>query len=337
MDQMNLNLFALFILLFSVNVVAQEIEGVNVMPAYQSVDESYTKPILDINANWISLVIYQYGKYDTKYYPEFGYETKDQKWGETMEGIEEMIVNAKKNNLKVMLKPSVWFPSYGWPGDFLLENEAEWLIWEQQFNKYIVCLAELAEKHSVELFCIATEMKKTLELRPKFWTNLIKDVRAVYAGKLTYAANWDNFDKVKFWDKLDYIGIDAYFPLSQNATPDVEELKTLWKEPYKLISSYQKKIKKPVIFTEYGYRSIDCATWQQWEFENLKNKSSANHQAQRNGYQAIFETFWGVDWFEGGFLWNWSPYDEVAGGPNNDGYTPQNKPTETYIGQWYAK
>jgi len=329
--------FALLFLCFALHVQSQEIEGVNVMPAYKEVGDSFADPILALNASWISLVTYQYGIYDNKYYPEFGYETKDQKWGETMEGIEQMIVNAKSKGLKVMLKPSVWFPSYGWPGDFKLEKESDWKNWEQEYGNYLVCLAELAEKQEVELFCMSTEMKKTIELRPQFWDRLIEDIRTVYSGKLTYAANWDNFDKIKFWDQLDYIGIDAYFPLSENATPEVDELKKLWNQPFKQIESFQKKYKKKVIFTEYGYRSINHATWRQWEFENLKNLSTANHQAQRNGYQAIFETFWGVDWFAGGFLWNWSPYDEVAGGPNNDEYTPQNKPTEAYIGEWYAK
>jgi len=309
------------------------------MPSHRSIIDGYTEPILDLNASWVSLVIYQYGEYkkDADYAPKFGYKTKDQKWGETFEGIEQMIIKAHDEKLKVMLKPSVWFPSYGWPGDFKLNSEKEWQIWEEDFCTYLLNLAELAEKNGVELFCISTEMKKTIELRPDFWNDLIRDIKAVYSGKLTYAANWDNFDKIKFWDQLDYIGIDAYFPLSNKATPTVEDLVKLWEGPSKQIQAVHKKYGKPVIFTEYGYRSIDKATWQQWEFENIKHQNQANHDAQQNGYQAIFETFWDKDWFAGGFLWNWSPYDEVAGGPNHDGYTPQNKPTEKFISDWYAK
>jgi hypothetical protein len=35
--------------------------------------------------------------------------------------------------------------------------------------------------------------------RPKYWQELILEIRKVYKGKLTYAANWDEFKRVPFW------------------------------------------------------------------------------------------------------------------------------------------
>jgi hypothetical protein len=58
--------------------------------------------------------------------------------------------------------------------------------------------------------------------RPEYWSQLIKKIKKIYSGN--YAANWDDFDKVPFWNELDYIGIDAYFPLSDATTPSVLEL-----------------------------------------------------------------------------------------------------------------
>jgi hypothetical protein len=59
-------------------------------------------------------------------------------------------------------------------------------------------------------------------------------------GKLTYAANWDDFDKVPFWNELDYIGIDAYFPLSNATTPSVLELNDAWQQHIKKIEKLQR-------------------------------------------------------------------------------------------------
>ena len=39
-------------------------------------------------------------------------------------------------------------------------------------------------------------------------------MRAVFHGALTYSANWDEAEGVLFWDQLDWIGVNAFYPLS---------------------------------------------------------------------------------------------------------------------------
>jgi len=46
------------------------------------------------------------------------------------------------------------------------------------------------------------------------WRALIAAVRRVYAGPLSYAANFDQVEEVGFWDALDVVGVNAYYPLS---------------------------------------------------------------------------------------------------------------------------
>ena len=45
------------------------------------------------------------------------------------------------------------------------------------------------------------------------WRKLIARVRQHYRGPLTYAANFDQYNTVGFWDALDVVGVNAYFPL----------------------------------------------------------------------------------------------------------------------------
>ncbi len=47
-----------------------------------------------------------------------------------------------------------------------------------------------------------------------YWRNLIREVRAEYGGPLTYGGNFDQFRQVGFWDALDVLSVNAYFPLS---------------------------------------------------------------------------------------------------------------------------
>ena len=96
--------------------------------------------------------------------------------------------------------------------------------------EYIMHYARLAESAKVEAFCIGLELKHAVKERAAFWDGLIAQVRKVYSGKITYAANWDNFHNIPFWIKLDFIGINAYFPLSQENQPTSSELYDAWEE-----------------------------------------------------------------------------------------------------------
>ena len=94
-----------------------------------------------------------------------------------------------------------------------------------------------------------------------YWQKIIKEIRKIYKGKLTYAANWDEFKRVAFWKDLDFIGIDAYFPLSNKKSPTIAEYELGWKLHKSEILKVQKQFNKPVIFTEFGYSThIDVVT-----------------------------------------------------------------------------
>ena len=108
-----------------------------------------------------------------------------------------------------MLKPQVWIPNY-FTGHVSPNTKEDWEILQLSYAKFIFSFAKVAEEKSVDLFCIGTEWEKFVVERPIYWKVLIEKVRTIYSGKLTYAANWDEYDKVSFWDELDYVGIDGY-------------------------------------------------------------------------------------------------------------------------------
>ena len=58
--------------------------------------------------------------------------------------------------------------------------------------------------------------------------------------------------------------------------------------------------------------------------------------AQKNAYTALYQVFWNEPWFDGGFLWKWYPDYPNSGGPNNNRFTPQNKPVEQIIRAQYG-
>jgi hypothetical protein len=250
------------------------------------VNGEWTESLCKVNAGWVSVQPYAFS------YPnqsEVHYNGNRQWWGERTEGAAELVRQAHQNNIKVMLKPMVWVPG-GWVGSYAMKTEDAWVAWEKSYTAYILENAALAQKEGVELFCIGTEFNEAVIQRPKFWPRLVADVRKVYSGPVTYAANWDNYKLVKFWDVLDYMGVDAYFPLSPKTIPNVAELKKLWSEPAREIELMHRYYKKPVLFTEFGYRSIDACSWKHWEQEHIPNNQQVNLKAQVNAYRAFLST-----------------------------------------------
>ncbi|MEM8907426.1 MAG: hypothetical protein AAGD05_06230 [Bacteroidota bacterium] len=233
-----------------------------------------------------------------------------------------------------MLKPHFWIRDQGWAGELEM-SETNWQLWKENYEQFILKMARMAEEHHIEVFCIGVELKTAIKALPQFWSALIPKIRQVYSGQLTYAANWDHYEQIPFWSELDYIGIDAYFPLSEAQTPSIKSMVQEWKTIARKLKRFSRKQGKPIIVTEYGYRSCDHACWNQWEIEFLPDDAQVNLKAQINGYQAFYQALWHQEWLAGAFLWKWYAETEV-GGPDHSNYTPQNKPAQHVISNWYG-
>ena len=101
------------------------------------------------------------------------------------------------------------------------------------------------------------------------------------------------------------------------------------------MGSFSDEYHKKIVFTEFGYKSTDFSAWNQWEVESVRSNEKINISAQERAYQSLFEKIWNREWFAGGFLWKWYADDSVSGGLANSDYTPQNKPVEKIIAQYY--
>ncbi len=293
-------------------------------------------PALDsLHANAVCLMPYAFCNPES---PEVQYNHPRQWWGERSEGLIASIAMARQCSLQIMVKPHLWVRGQGWTGDFTLDTETDWQVWERSYERYMLEMAAIADSLEVELFCMGLEFKNAIAQRPTFWRQLIQKVRKVYRGKLTYGANWDNFDNIPFWDELDYIGIHAYFPLSQADTPTLKALQSAWINHKQRLQKLSEMHKKPVLFTEFGYRSIDGAAGNQWELPSEYEESGKiNLLAQQVAYEAFFLQFWQEPWVAGGFLWKWYGAHRRFPHAENTRYTPQGKPAANVVRQWYKK
>ena len=202
--------------------IKDKINGVSFVSPSRKIGPEAFDPIVQVSADWIALIPFAFtqGSKD-----KLKFDVSWQWWGETSTGIKECIQMSQNKGLKVMIKPQVWFGHGTYTGDYTLDSESSWKTFEATYANYILTYAKIAADYKVDALCIGTEWRNFVKARPDFWKALIAKVREVYTGKVTYAANWDAYAAFPHWEDLDWIGIDAYFPLSESKTPDCQRIK----------------------------------------------------------------------------------------------------------------
>ncbi len=276
---------------------------------------------------WIQLVPtwYQNDRFSNEMFPDYDGRTA------RMETIIHAIQTCHIFNLKVMLKPHIDSLSGDWRGTFQPEDPKDWF---KNYMEMLKTYAQIAQDESVEVLSIGCEfVELTSSDYTPDWREVIQTIREVYAGHLVYAADWGReAQQIEFWDNLDFIGIDAYFELTNELDPTMDELLTAWAPCLFQIESIYQIWQKPILLTEIGYRSIDGANMRPWDWETPGNVD-LTEQAQC--YQAVIRAFGEKSWFEGIYKWNWEP-DPSLGGESDKGYTPLGKPAEMVLKRWYC-
>jgi hypothetical protein len=307
--------------------VPYKVNGVSFVASRDAVDSSHVAPVVSVNAN--SAAIMPFGFIKNLEHPEVIHNTDRQWFGERRAGAKQYAEALKKESISVMIKPQIWVWKGEFTGNIKMTSEESWKELEVSYSHFILEYAELAEEINAEIFCIGTELESFIKHRPDYWSELITTIRTIYSGKLTYAANWDEYKRTPFWDQLDFIGVDAYFPVSEMQTPTVEDCLKGWEKHKQGLKAFSEQFDRPILFTEYGYRSVDYTGKEPWRYDYTM--TSVNLEGQTNATKALYEAVWNEDWFAGGYIWKWFIDHDNVGGIEDNQFTPQNKPVEETI------
>lgn len=244
--------------------------------------------------------------------------------------------------IQVMLKPIVDSRDDIWRGMFEPKNYRKWF---RYYTRFILHYAALAEKGKVDLFCIGCENILGGLAGRKSWRRLIPKIKELYSGPLTYASNFDrriSYKHVPFWDLLDYIGIDAYFPLrstrDSQQVPHLQELVQSWNSYFRQIENWRRmnQPEKDILFTEIGVASYLGASKEPFAYPANVEES---WEEQAKYYDACFIACSDRPWLKGLFWWWWdnpstSDY-MMEGAQYRTHYTPQGKPAEEILKKWF--
>lgn len=324
-----------FLWLLQLNCSSQseeKINGVSFVGSREKVTQEHVDPVVAVNANYAAVM--PFGFLRSLESPNVIFDTDRQWYGETKKGAKQYIELLQANGVKIMLKPQIWVWRGEFTGDITMQSEADWKTFEQTYSDFILTYAQLAQDTGSEIYCIGTELEEFVKHRPDYWAELVREVKKIYKGKLTYAANWDEYPRTPFWKDLDFIGVDAYFPLSEEQYPTPEELTSGWQKWKAKLIALALQEDKPILFTEFGYRSMDFTAKKPWLVD--QNQMDVNLEAQADALDVLFAEFWKEDWFAGGFVWKWFIHHSHSGGAGDNRFTPQNKPAEDVIRRHYG-
>jgi Glycoside Hydrolase Family 113 len=308
----------------------------------RNMSQEQINQLLKNNIEWITIVPYGGQKdYDSNSVGRRGQDYSG--WSRRDSSFMKCIQLLKTKGIHVMMKPHIWMHSSSsgkWRSDISHSNEEDWEKWSQSYTDFILHYAKLSELLGVEILCMGTELHQTIIEHPNFWIQLIPKIRKIYSSKITYAANWNKeVVDVPFWNELDFIGIQAYYPLTKKNEPSVKELVKGWKTHVQRIEQIQKKYNKPILFTEIGYKSTVDAAIEPWQWaDGLSGYyKKVSTKTQANCYEAFFRTFWDKDWFAGVHFWQWQARHEPSKGQGSINFTPQQKPAENIMAKWFGK
>jgi hypothetical protein len=306
---------------------------------------------------------------------EYGIDVKnsavyaDANYTESQSVIAATIAEAKGKGLAVMVRPLLDFLdptkigpySVGdWRSTYNPTNPAAFFA---SYKTMIVAVAQMAQANGAASLSIGAELDQlTGPAYLSYWTDIITSVRAVFSGKLTYSADWDDnispwqgqhgltagtgnlTTQVSFWSQLDYLGIDCYAPLSDAGNPTLAGLMAGWTSPpsdptslavtgnQSLISYFAgvaTQAGKPLLFTEIGYESANDAAKQ----PSGTSTNVYDPALQANLYSAFFAAWQqsGNNSLLGVYFWNWDPNAAEVGPGNGPNFSPQGQPAQAVV------
>ena len=252
---------------------------------------------------------------------------------ETDEEMSQALHVARGLGMKVMLKPQLWVSAGIFTGRIQLSDSDSRMRWFRNYREFILHYARLAEEEGFDLLCIGNELGG-MSVYESEWRQIIADVRRVYHGPITYAANWGaEFENLRFWDAVDFAGLNNYYPLATSPATGASDLLPGASALAEKLAGFHARWHKPLLFTEIGYPSVRGGATQPWIEDRARGISPAEQAA---AYEAVFQSFADKSWLYGMFWWKWNSNGR-GGGPGDPGFTPMGKPAEEVLRTWYRR
>ena len=310
--------------------VALCVHHIGDLPLYlRSIDE-----IVKLGANALIIV--------TPWYQEFADSTTIRHIQEkcpTDEQLLSLLAHARCRGLHTTLLPIVLIKRPGekdWRGTI---RPKDWDAWWTSYIRFIDHFLDLSLAARVDALSMGSELNTTEDQIDR-WDHIAQRIRARFNGELTYSANWDRYEKVRFWPLVDVISVSAYFELERDDPHAAQErLVRAWQPIRESLLECARQNNRPLLLSEIGYPTLSTAAARPWDYV-ARPDSKPDHEAQARAWSAFFQA-WSPDALDPNVPWlgfncyRWDPY--YAGESDDFGYGVQGKPAYDIISNGFAE
>ncbi|MEZ4237532.1 MAG: hypothetical protein R3F59_15575 [Myxococcota bacterium] len=259
----------------------------------------------DLGVNWVS--IHPYAAIGA----DGSVQWRDLSPESPPEWLARPIREAHARGMKVLVTPHLayWGSPFSWRGAVAFPDPRVRARFFREYRAWVVALAQASA--GADGFVVGSELDGTIGDEAG-WREVIAGVRAVWAGPVTYAANWDAFERVPFWDALDVVGIQAYFPLVDGGgVPDDAQLQAGWERVAARLRAFHQRTGKHIVFTELGFDASEGAAARPWE--GGAEPTEAGRALQARCLRVVLRGIDHEPGVIGAFLWKWFPGEVQRG------------------------
>jgi hypothetical protein len=325
-------------------VAAEPIRGMTVGPIESSLHpdkgygtEAYGRTLdeqLRWGANWVSLT--PFGRtYDLR--PSGIDLTFEAPFEENREAVRRGIQMAHARGLRVLLVPHLWVETGGWRAEIDPGTDEGWARWAVQYAHFLVAWAKVAEQEHADMLSVGVELRSWVTTaRAPMFRDVIRRVRELYHGPLTYSANWDDVQDTLILGELDVIGINAFYPLTDKENATFEEMLGGGKKVAEQVQQLSRVWRRPVLFTEIGYTTRPDPALRPWEWPDKMQHVKVDQEAQALAYRALIATLIELPEFLGFFVWRVYADPDDQSQEAEWGFSPRGKLAEGVIRDAFA-
>jgi len=244
---------------------------------------------------------------------------------DVLASIRAVLRDANQLGFATILIPHLYLDDGEWRGRVDPSTPALADTWWMSYEKLIGVAAAVAGDSGVSALSIGVELKAMSSRRET--RERMKRVKAiaqrVFRGPLTYSANWDEADAVTFWDLVDLVGVNGYYPLVPDPTRGAERVG-------RRLTALCTQTGRDVLVLEVGYRSSPLSHVEPWAWPQ-DVAPMVDEGAQAHAWAAVLSYWLDAPGVRGLVLWVVpTDPDDPASEPRH-GFNPLNKQAEHVI------